>query len=155
MLKQARRSAQHYERWARAAGNSAHPAHHERSLHSQNGEDGIIEAILDTIGLEGGVFWEFGAADGEENCTRALAERAGWSGVWVEGDPTRASAASDTGTPLGVTTHQAFVTRENAAAIVEEAPRPDVLVIDLDQPNAQPEVVYPILRTLLAGDRPE
>src|ERR1700754_2894278 len=48
--------------------------HFESSRYSQNGEDGIIGEIFRRIGSKSRFFVEIAAADGAENCTRALAE---------------------------------------------------------------------------------
>src|SRR5438445_5011726 len=55
----------------------------ERRVHSQNGEDGIIQEILRRVGTLNGFFVEVGVESGEEcNCARlALAES--WHGVFV------------------------------------------------------------------------
>ncbi len=60
-----------------------------RNVHSQYGEDGVLEWVLERIGLQDGYFVEFGAWDGIHlsNC-RHLYEN-GWSGCLIEGDPTR------------------------------------------------------------------
>jgi hypothetical protein len=60
--------------------------HHARRLYSQSGEEGIIDEMLERIGVEQGVFIEFGAADGLLfSNTRFLADR-GWSGAYIERD---------------------------------------------------------------------
>src|SRR5580698_8936339 len=51
-------------------------------VYSQNDEDGITFEILRRMGLDHGVFAEFGVGNGVENNTLALAA-AGWSGVWI------------------------------------------------------------------------
>jgi len=58
-----------------------------KNVHSQNGEDGIIEELLKRLSITGGWVCEFGAWDGRYlSNTFALIER-GWSGVFIEGDP--------------------------------------------------------------------
>jgi hypothetical protein len=129
------RAAAHDERRRRNAAASVRHLHRaERSVFSQNGEDGVIAEILRRIGSAARTFVELGAADGTENCTRALLEQ-GWSGVWVEGDPGLATAARRVADGTGVEVVSAFVDRDNVAAIVGATgigPEPDVLVIDLD-----------------------
>ena len=121
-----------HERWLQTRKQNGHPSKNEYSSFSQNGEDGILESILDSIGLSEGVFWEFGAADGCENCTRFLAEKSGWAGLWVEGDVERANKARSIGKPLNVETIQAFITAENIMNLVAGQAKPNVLVIDVD-----------------------
>lgn len=59
------------------------------SVHSQNGEDGVLAEIFRRIGVSDGTFCEFGAWNGKHlsNCY-ALYE-AGWSGFYIEGNPER------------------------------------------------------------------
>jgi hypothetical protein len=114
----------------------AHPralAPVESSEFSQHGEDGVLATIFERIGENSRRFVEIGAADGDENCTRALLDRA-WTGVWVEGDPALAAIARTVGTGR-VQVIDRFVDRP---AIVELASewrrddRPDLAVIDID-----------------------
>lgn len=62
----------------------------ERNVHSQAGEDGIIEAIFETIGAKNKWCVEFGAWDGVHfsNTCRLIREE-GWSAVMIEGDEDR------------------------------------------------------------------
>jgi hypothetical protein len=59
------------------------------SVHSQNGEDGILAEVFRRIGITNGTFCEFGAWDGKHlsNCY-ALYEL-GWSGFYIEGNSDR------------------------------------------------------------------
>ncbi len=61
----------------------------KRNVHSQCGEDGILERLLSDLGIENGYFVEFGAWDGRHlsNCA-AMADR-GFGGCFIEGDPAR------------------------------------------------------------------
>jgi hypothetical protein len=60
-----------------------------RNIHSQSGEDGIIEQLLLTAKVNSRYFVEFGAWDGRHlsNCAKLADE--GWSGCFIEGDATR------------------------------------------------------------------
>lgn len=60
-----------------------------RNVHSQTGEDGIIEQLLAIAKLESRYFVEFGAWDGRllSNCAKLADE--GWSGCFIEGDAAR------------------------------------------------------------------
>lgn len=59
------------------------------SIYSQNGEDGILSALLPSIGLEMGYFVEFGAWDGIHwSNTYGLYKR-GWKGCLIENNVTR------------------------------------------------------------------
>jgi hypothetical protein len=60
-----------------------------RRVYSEAGEDGIIEAIFERLGVQTGFFVEFGAWDGRHlSNTRLLAER-GWSGILIEAEEAR------------------------------------------------------------------
>lgn len=63
----------------------------QKNIHSQNGEDGVIEELLSRLSLEPEDNWcvEFGAWDGVHlSNTFALVEK-GWKAVYLEGDPSR------------------------------------------------------------------
>lgn len=61
---------------------------HRRNVHSQNGEDGILEEMLARLGISGGWVAEVGAWDGKHySNTYALVEKGGFRAVYVEGDP--------------------------------------------------------------------
>lgn len=105
----------------------------ERRIYSQNGEDGIIEALFSQIGITDRSFVEIGADDGRENCTRQLVG-SGWSGVWIEADPRKAEA-SETFAGSKVRVLAAAVRRDNAVRLLHAAgvpPAPDLLVLDID-----------------------
>jgi hypothetical protein len=59
---------------------------HEKSVYSQNGEDGIIEYIFNTIGTSNKIAVEFGVSaggSGSQNNTRLLADT-GWNLFWFD-----------------------------------------------------------------------
>jgi len=58
---------------------------HRKNLYSQNGEDGILEVLLDTLGIQKGYFVEFGAWDGKHWSNTYHCYEAGWSGCFIEG----------------------------------------------------------------------
>jgi hypothetical protein len=62
---------------------------YRRNIYSQNGEDGIIEAIFETIGIVKFTCCEFGAWDGVHlsNCKNLIDN--GWSAVMIESDQLR------------------------------------------------------------------
>ena len=69
---------------------------HARNVFSQNGEDGIIAAILSVIGWTDRVCCEFGAWDGVHLAnTRSLLLN-GWRGVLIESDPSRFASLQET-----------------------------------------------------------
>src|SRR5216683_2117830 len=67
-------------RWREAGDLRAY----ERTVFSQNGEDGIIQEILRRIGIENKFFVEFGVEWGEVcNCARLVVEEH-WQGLFIE-----------------------------------------------------------------------
>lgn len=63
---------------------------HRRDVHSQTGEDGVIEKILDTLQNPNGWCVEFGAWDGFHlSNTRNLIQSRAYSAVLIEGDKDR------------------------------------------------------------------
>jgi hypothetical protein len=91
----------------------------DRKTFSQNGEDGILEKILETIGTTNKFFVEIGT-DGVECNTRLLQEQ-GWEGVMMD--------CSSTGV------RREFVTAENVNSLFDKykvRQEFDVLSIDID-----------------------
>jgi hypothetical protein len=63
---------------------------YRRNIYSQNGEDGVLDFLLNTFGISDGTFCEFGAWDGKHlSNTYFLLEQRNWSGVYIEGDRER------------------------------------------------------------------
>ncbi len=57
----------------------------ERRVYSQNGEDGVLLRIFDTIGSTNRYYIEFGVgADGKQRNTRLLEEQHGWKGLLMD-----------------------------------------------------------------------
>jgi hypothetical protein len=57
---------------------------HEWGLYSQNGEDGILQAIFSKIGTTNEFYVEFGTEDGTECNTRYLREKKAWKGLLMD-----------------------------------------------------------------------
>jgi len=57
--------------------------------YSQNGEDGILEALTERIGLINGYFVEFGAWDGRRYSNCCYLYEKGWKGCFIEANPAR------------------------------------------------------------------
>jgi len=98
--------------------------HYERRIDSQNGEDGIIEAIFAKIGTTNKYFVEFGSGNLSECNTRYLA-RWCWKGLWMD-----AQYVDRLGR-----VHQECVTAENIQALFQKYQVPkafDLLSIDID-----------------------
>lgn len=111
---------------------------HEFQVYSQNGEDGIIEAIFDRIGTTNRVFVEIGLQDGLE-CNSTWLLLKGWTGLWLEGNPKSVAAIQETFSgPIGrhqLKVQQGFVTAENVEELLQENGVPDeldMLSIDID-----------------------
>lgn len=96
----------------------------ERKFHSQNWEDGIIEAIFAAIGTTNRYFVEFGVEDGTVCNSRRLLEL-GWTGLQMDGR----EAGSD---PVR---KQEFIRAENINDLFRKYSVPaefDLLSIDID-----------------------
>ncbi len=110
----------------------------EYRVHSQYGEDGIIEEMFGRIGTTSQSFVEFGVGDGLQNNTTFLLLK-NWTGYWIEGNATyvsriekRFQAPINNKALLG---KHAFITRETIENIFEEMGVPrefDLLSIDID-----------------------
>jgi hypothetical protein len=98
---------------------------YERRIYSQNGEDGILQAIFTRVGTTNRYFVEFGARDGTQCNTRYLADHHGWRGLLLDDhyeNPARAL-------------HREFVTAENINSLFTKYDVPtefDLLSIDID-----------------------
>jgi hypothetical protein len=111
---------------------------HEHKGFSRHGEDGIVAEIFRRIGTTNRYFVEFGASDGTESNT-LLWLCAGWSGLWMEGDPdavARAQQRFRSYIAAGkLTIRQALIDAENVEGLFREAGVPeefDLLSLDID-----------------------
>ena len=92
---------------------------HERKVHSQFGEDGLLLHFFSKIGAPNKTFIEFGIEDGTECNAANLALNFGWGGLFLEGSDSLADRARvfyhrDRGiSPNHVKIRSAFITREN------------------------------------------
>jgi hypothetical protein len=91
---------------------------HGGKVYSQNDEDGITFEILRRIGLDTGVFCEFGIGNGVENNTLALAAL-GWSGLWIGGGDLAFDTNPAKSNKLNFHYLKAWVTRSNILALLE------------------------------------
>lgn len=136
---------------------------YRKDVHSQTGEDGLIEEILRRLNLKTGKFCEFGASNGLFcSNTRALLEK-GWAGKLIEADPKHAKALIDNTMGAAVELYFGPVTRYNVNDLVPQdldllsvdvdnddfhiwnayRGRPDVVVIEVNSSVAPPEVMIP------------
>ena len=108
---------------------------YERSVSSQNGEDGILVEIFRRIGRQPGHFVEIGAHGTEANCL-FLADGLAWSGLFIEADSQEAERLERRYTARSdVSVLQRFVTVGNVESLLAEAGTPDdfdLLSIDID-----------------------
>lgn len=113
---------------------------HARNVHSQFGEDGVIEQILRTLPEHDRWCVEFGAWDGVYlSNTRHLIESAGYSAVLIEGDAARFAALrkKDAGNEriFPVHAYVGFTEEDGLDAILSRVRVPrdfDFLSIDVD-----------------------
>jgi len=98
----------------------------ESQVHSQGGEDGVLQQIFSIVGTHNRYFVEFGAWDGRTlSNTAHLRLDHGWTGLLMDGDPERVSEV----------VCNEFVTAENVQALFEKHAVPrsfDLLSIDID-----------------------
>jgi hypothetical protein len=62
---------------------------YSKNIHSQNGEDGVIEELLKRLDISGGWVCEFGAWDGIYLSNTFRLVEQGFNAVFIEGDVTR------------------------------------------------------------------
>lgn len=134
--------------------NEAHPSSWEFSGFSQNGEDGIIDFLLQKLIRQNRYFVEIGSADGLENNTAWLAIGKKYSGLMIEGCSKLVSRLKRTMSAynIGVEALPFFVTQENCATLLDKMlhPDPDLFSLDIDGND------YYILQALLAkGFKPK
>ncbi|KAI8465406.1 MAG: hypothetical protein J3K34DRAFT_487847 [Monoraphidium minutum] len=110
-------------------GDALSGAPRDKTVFSQAGEDGILEAILDCIGPGEGrgarYYAEFGTQDCSECTTRYLRTK-GWTGLLMDGGYSNAS----------INLQQEFMRSDNIAALFKKhgVPHPhfDHLTVDVD-----------------------
>lgn len=68
----------------------------KKNVHSQNGEDGVIEEVLNRLNIKVGTFCEFGAWDGKHLSNTYKLVQEGWSGVYIEGDKEKFNSLLET-----------------------------------------------------------
>lgn len=98
--------------------------HYESKINSQNGEDGILQAIFCKIGVTNTFCVEFGVEDGTERNTRYLCEKQGWTSLLL--DPAENNPAF---------IKREFITVQNINDVFKKYDVPhhfDLLSIDID-----------------------
>ncbi len=109
-----------------AFGETVDLSKFERSVFSQQGEDGVIEKILSVVGVGSKYCVEFGGYDGV-TCSNArkLMAYEDWKGVMFDGGYQN----------LALSLHKEFITEENINSVFEKYGVPsdlDLLSIDID-----------------------
>jgi hypothetical protein len=114
---------------------------HEARLHSQNGEDGLLLHIFQTIGVTDRRLVEFGIEDGRECLARTLLVSFGWSGLVMDCEEANVADArrffhDECGlSDVRVRVVRTFVTAENINGVLLEngmSGDVDLLSIDID-----------------------
>ncbi|OHD63825.1 MAG: hypothetical protein A2176_11940 [Spirochaetes bacterium RBG_13_51_14] len=98
---------------------------YEKKVFSQNGEDGVMEKIIDVIGVYNRYYVEIGTGVGTECNTRNLRENHGFTGVMMDGCCENKK----------INLFKEFLTKENINDILSKYNVPevfDVLSIDID-----------------------
>jgi hypothetical protein len=133
--------AQRYPQVVRSARSRAGLSAHEWKLYSQNGEDGILAHVFQTIGVVNWRFVEFGFGDGRQCNAANLALNCGWRGLFLDGNEhhvlaAKAYYASMLGPRYGdVRMVHAWITAENINAMLASSGfdgEIDLLSIDID-----------------------
>lgn len=104
-------------------------------MFSQWNEDGIIQYLVDRIGVPTRSFVEIGVGDYSESNTRFLASHSGWSGVLVDSGVGHRHFVRRTELDwrYGVRAVTAFVTRENVNdVIVNAGVKGDIGLLSID-----------------------
>jgi hypothetical protein len=109
---------------------------HAKNIHSQHGEDGIIEMIFELIGTTSRVCIEFGAWDGFHLSNTANLWMHGWKGVLIEGVTSRYEELKQNVKDYDCLCLNAFVTRAGLNSLDAIATRsgigPDVDLLSID-----------------------
>lgn len=107
------------------AAGEIDPSHHEASLYSQNGEDGVIAYIFQKIGTTSRYCVELGASDGITNSNTYFLLLQGWDSLSLD---------RSYNVPA-YNLHKEFITAENINVLFDKYKVPkdfDLLSIDVD-----------------------
>ena len=110
---------------------------HRKNVFSQNGEDGVIEFILNKLNIISGTCCEFGAWDGKHlSNTFNLIKNKDWKALYIESDENKYNDLLETCKEYtNITPVQSFVTGENLDDLILNNGFPedlDILSIDVD-----------------------
>ncbi|CAM4027227.1 NADH dehydrogenase [Aeromonas bestiarum] len=95
----------------------------EFRVFSQFGDDGIIQHLINKLGVHDSVFIEFGVENYNEANTRFLLENNNWRGLVIDADPTNIEYIKNTQNYWrhDLTALCSFVTAENINSIISDA----------------------------------
>ena len=117
---------------------------YSKNIHSQNGEDGVIEELLKRLDISGGWVCEFGAWDGVYLSNTFRLVEQGFNAVFIEGDVTRYNDLLKTVEKHNITPINAYVdhndTENSLDNLLSKTAIPvdfDVLSIDIDSYDYQ------------------
>ena len=123
-LRKMERLKSHVMHWTLPFASIRNLNRFEFKVYSQNGEDGILQAIFSKIGTTNKYGVEFGVQDGMERNTRYLCEKKGWTCLLM-----------DAGDNYSTMIKKEFITAENINQLFEKYAVPelfDLLCIDID-----------------------
>ena len=98
---------------------------YEKSVFTQNGEDGVLAKIFNVIGIDSKVCVEFGAGDGYSGSNTCFLRNQGWEALLLD----RLCDVPE------MNLHKEFVTKDNINTLFEKYEVPhhlDLLSIDID-----------------------
>lgn len=95
----------------------------EFKVFSQEGEDGMIQYLVQRLPNRDGTFVEIGVEDYSESNTRFLLTHNGWRGLAIDGDDAHSAFVTSTGLRWRrhIDAVSAFVTAENVNAVISAA----------------------------------
>lgn len=96
---------------------------YEFKVFSQNGEDGIIQFLIQNIEIKNKIFVEFGVETYKEANTKFLLLNNGWSGLIIDGDKDAMEkiASSDLHWKYDLKSIGNFITKDNINKIIKSA----------------------------------
>ena len=109
----------------------------EYRVFSQHREDGIIDHLLESLGIDTGTFVEFGFSAAQCNCLNVAVNRK-FTGTFIDGSLEKCSMAKEAYRWLGLKNVQvihSFLTAENLNTVIADCGAPlevDVLSVDVD-----------------------
>jgi hypothetical protein len=135
---------------------------HKKDVHSQTGEDGIIEAILSALGERDKWCVEFGAWNGQHlSNTWNLIHNSGYRAVLIEGDSSRyqdlCSTYNGNSRVVAVNAFVGFDPHNGLDSILADTSIPrdfDFCAIDIDGNDDLSPLIHPPMSRVLASFEP-